>query len=117
MPGLRVPFERLVPALQAEGALVLVDGAHGIGHVNIDLSILNPDFFVTNLHKWFFVPRGCAALYIPRRNQHLIRTTLPTSYKFRPRKELGNQAKACDDDTRLFVEMFDFTGKCVYCFV
>ncbi|KAI0848058.1 putative aminotransferase family protein [Daldinia vernicosa] len=109
MPGFRVPFERLVPALQAEGALVLVDGAHGIGHVDIDLAALNPDFFVTNLHKWFFVPRGCAAFYVPSRNRHLIRTTLPTSHKFRPRKELGSQL-GDEDEGRLFVEMFDFTG-------
>lgn len=109
MPGIRVPFERLVPALQAEGALVLVDGAHGIGHVDIDLGALRPDFFVTNLHKWFFVPRGCAAFYVPRRHQPLIRTTLPTSHKFRPRKKLGAQAED-DEDAKAFAEMFDFTG-------
>ncbi|KAI0128109.1 putative aminotransferase family protein [Hypoxylon sp. NC0597] len=107
MPGIRVPFERLVPALQAEGALVLVDGAHGIGHIPIDLASLSPDFFVTNLHKWFFVPRGCAAFYVPKKHQHLIRTTLPTSHKFIPRKELG-EAKV--DDGNAFVEQFDFTG-------
>ncbi|KAI2465003.1 putative aminotransferase family protein [Annulohypoxylon bovei var. microspora] len=105
MPGLRVPFEKMVPALQAEGALVLVDGAHGIGHVDIDLAELKPDFFVTNLHKWFFVPRGCAAFYVPKKHQHLIRTTLPTGHKFRARKKLG---QTCDDDD--FVEMFDFVG-------
>ncbi|KAI1800364.1 putative aminotransferase family protein [Daldinia bambusicola] len=114
MPGFRVPFERLVPALRAEGALVLVDGAHGIGHVDIDLAALDPDFFVTNLHKWFFVPRGCAAFYVPVRNQHLIRTTLPTSHKFRPRKELGSRQKTTkseeEEEARLFAEMFDFTG-------
>ncbi|XXG99475.1 hypothetical protein Hte_005814 [Hypoxylon texense] len=109
MPGIRVPFERLVPALQAEGALVLVDGAHGIGHVDIDLSVLKPDFFVTNLHKWFFVPRGCAAFYVPRKHQPLIRTTLPTSHKFRPKKKLGAEAED-DEDAKAFAEMFDFTG-------
>lgn len=115
MPGIRVPFERLVPALQAEGALVLVDGAHGIGHIDIDLSTLKPDFFVTNLHKWFFVPRGCAAFYVPRRHQSLIRTTLPTSHKFRPRKKLGASQEAQEDeDARLFAEMFSFTGMSIY---
>ncbi|KAI0892713.1 putative aminotransferase family protein [Annulohypoxylon nitens] len=105
MPGVRVPFEKLVPALQAEGALVLVDGAHGIGQIDIDLSELNPDFFVTNLHKWFFVPRGCAAFYVPKKHQHLIRTTLPTGHKYRARSRLGQQG---DDEE--FVEMFDFVG-------
>ena len=106
-PGLRVPFERLVPALQAEGAMVHVDGAHGIGQIEINLGELQPDFFVTNLHKWFFVPRGCAAFYVRRKNQDMIRTTLPTSHGFRPRKpvpgEPGNGS---------WTEMFDFVGMC-----
>ncbi|KAI1382671.1 putative aminotransferase family protein [Hypoxylon trugodes] len=108
MPGIRVPFERLVPALQAEGALVLVDGAHGIGQIDIDLARLKPDFFVTNLHKWYFVPRGCAAFYVARKHQHLIRTTLPTSHGFRPKGRLGGLGET--EKRSAFVDMFDFTG-------
>ncbi|KAI0856681.1 putative aminotransferase family protein [Xylaria cubensis] len=102
LPGFRLPFERLVPALKAEGALVVVDGAHGIGHVEIDLKKLDPDFFVTNLHKWLFVPRAVAALYVPRRHQDLIRTSLPTSHRFRKRGDEANEDA--------FVELFDFTA-------
>lgn len=104
-PGMRVPFERLVPALQAEGALVAVDGAHGIGHIEINLEDLQPDFFVTNLHKWLFVPRGCAALYVPKKHQHLIRTTLPTSHGFRPLKPVEGEHRGS------WIDMFDFTGR------
>ncbi|KAK8029653.1 hypothetical protein PG993_010944 [Apiospora rasikravindrae] len=107
-PGARVPFERLVPALQAEGALVLVDGAHGIGHIDLDLGVLRPDFFVTNLHKWLFVPRGCAAFVVRKEHQHLIRTTLPTSHGFKPRKPVRGVVNA--DAGEDFVEMFSFTG-------
>ncbi|KAI3316677.1 putative aminotransferase family protein [Xylariaceae sp. AK1471] len=104
MPGIRIPFEKLVPRLQAEGALVLVDGAHGIGHVDMDLTTLKPDFFVTNLHKWLFVPRGCAAFFVPKRHQGVIRTSLPTSYRFRRRGGEG------EEDGNAFVELFDFTA-------
>lgn len=109
-PGARVPFERLVPALQAEGALVLVDGAHGAGHVALDLAALRADFFVTNLHKWLFVPRGCAALVVRRDRQALIRTTLPTSHGFRPREPLWPAAENGRHGGNGFVDMFDFTG-------
>ncbi|KAH7031581.1 putative aminotransferase family protein [Microdochium trichocladiopsis] len=107
MPGMRIPFEKLVPALRAEGALVLLDGAHGIGHVEIDLSLVQPDFFVTNLHKWLFVPRGCAAFVVRKELQALIRTTLPTSHGFQPVKPL-EEGKIRED---AYADMFAFTGK------
>ena len=108
MPGMRIPFEKLVPALRAEGALVMLDGAHGIGHIDIDLSVVRPDFFVTNLHKWLFVPRSCAAFVVRKELQGMIRTTLPTSHGFRPLKPL-EQGTAEDEDA--YADMFAFTGE------
>lgn len=51
MPGVRVPWERLVEVCKAEGVLSLVDGAHGVGQIAIDLSKSQPDFFASNCHK------------------------------------------------------------------
>lgn len=54
MPGVRMPFERLVEVCRREGVLSLIDGAHGVGQLPLDLGTLRPDFFVSNCHKYVF---------------------------------------------------------------
>jgi isopenicillin-N epimerase len=61
--ALVMPLERIIPALRRSGALVLVDGAHAVGQVALDLERLQPDWYVSNAHKWLFAPRASALLY------------------------------------------------------
>ncbi|KIW33834.1 uncharacterized protein PV07_00653 [Cladophialophora immunda] len=111
MPGLRVPFERLVQLCRQEGVLSLVDAAHGVGHIALDLTELDPDFLVTNCHKWLFVPRSVAAFFVPKRNQHLIHTTLPTSHGFQPqRTSTIHDPMPTSDETNPMVKQFEYFG-------
>ena len=58
-----VPIERLIPELRKLGARIAIDGAHGVGQVPLSMRTLQPDWYVSNAHKWLFAPRGCAFLY------------------------------------------------------
>lgn len=49
---------------------------------------LDADFFLSNLHKWFFTPRGACLLYVPKRNQKYIQP-LVISYDYKRPDEPG----------------------------
>lgn len=51
IPGIKMPYEMLTQICRENGVLSLVDGAHGIGHIPLDLTSFQPDFLITNCHK------------------------------------------------------------------
>lgn len=56
------PIETLIPKIKAMGALVLIDGAQGIAHGNVNVQSLDCDFYVFSGHK-FFGPTGIGVLW------------------------------------------------------
>lgn len=56
MPGVRMPFEELSKTCRELDILSMVDGAHGVGHLQLDLEKLDFDFFVSNCHKYAAPP-------------------------------------------------------------
>ncbi|XP_078699428.1 uncharacterized protein LOC144926473 isoform X1 [Branchiostoma floridae x Branchiostoma belcheri] len=67
------PLKELIDICHDRGVPVLVDGAHALGALPINLRSLNPDYYVTNAHKWFCCPKGVALLYVRRDLQETTR--------------------------------------------
>jgi isopenicillin-N epimerase len=78
--ALVLPVERLIPELRRRGIPVLLDGAHGIGQVPLQLDALGADWYVTNMHKWAYAPRGAAMLYASPAAAPLTRPVLTSHY-------------------------------------
>ncbi|CAI6334071.1 unnamed protein product [Periconia digitata] len=111
MPGVCFPYKQLTQACKELGVLSCIDGAHGVGNIELDLRALDADFFTSNCHKWFHVPRGCAILHVPNRNQHLIRSTLPTSHGFIPLTgNIASPLPPSDEPRSAFENNFQFVG-------
>jgi len=62
--GLRMPFEPLTRELQARGVDVLLDAAHGVGLVPLDLAALDAAYVTGNCHKWLCTPKGSGFLHV-----------------------------------------------------
>lgn len=64
--GMRFPADRICHAARANGVMTMVDGAHGIGHVEDTATSMQCDMYACSLHKWFLAPTGCGFLYVRR---------------------------------------------------
>ncbi|KAI9329478.1 pyridoxal phosphate-dependent transferase [Obelidium mucronatum] len=72
LPSVILPFEQLSSYFRKKGILACVDGAQAIGQIPLDLTKLDADFFISNPHKWLYVPRGCAMLYVKKELQEFM---------------------------------------------
>jgi isopenicillin-N epimerase len=70
------PIPDLLREARARGVPVLVDAAHAPGHLSPDESGVTADYWVGNLHKWSFAPRGTAVLTASSRWRSTLRPTV-----------------------------------------
>lgn len=57
------PIEEIIAALDPS-VMVVVDGAHAPGMLDVDLGTLGADFYTANCHKWICSPKGAAFLWV-----------------------------------------------------
>ena len=72
VPSFIWPLKELISLFRQKGSLVFIDGAHAIGQVDIDISAIDPDFYLSNCHKWALSCKGSAFLYTKKEHQKLL---------------------------------------------
>lgn len=61
--ALRLPIEAVAARAREQGILTVIDGAHAIGQIPVDLDASGVDLYSGNSHKWLCAPKGSGILY------------------------------------------------------
>lgn len=61
--ALILPVGDLIGRARRAGILSVIDGAHGPGHLPLNLTDLGADIYVGNCHKWLLAPKGAGFLW------------------------------------------------------
>jgi isopenicillin-N epimerase len=77
--GLIAPLKELCAIAHKKGVLVVADGAHAIGMLDLDMKAMGIDFFATSPYKWMGAPTGVGVLYIKKDAQEQLWPTIASS--------------------------------------
>ena len=58
------PIKAVIAEARARGISTVIDGAHTPGHIPLNLTELDADYYAGNCHKWLMAPKGSAFLYV-----------------------------------------------------
>jgi len=94
--ALVLPVEQIVYELEKKGIWTMIDGAHAVGMLPLELDKLGASFYTSNCHKWLCAPKSSAFLHVKPAFQSVIRplslshaASLPASDSSRFQKEFG----------------------------
>jgi len=77
------PVEAICKRARDAGILIVVDGAHAPGQLDLDMEAIGADFYTGNCHKWMCAPKGAGFLWV-RRDHHAMIDPLVISWGWQP---------------------------------
>lgn len=99
--AMKLPVEKICRRAREHGILTVIDGAHAMGQIELDLPAIDPDFYTSNCHKWSLAPKGSAFLYARRDVQDLVEPLIVSwGYGGDPKSGSGSR----------FVDILQWTG-------
>ncbi len=75
-----LPANELCKVARERGVLTLVDGASALGFLDVDLGVMQPDFYSGSSHKWPCGPKEVGVLYVNARAQSSIHPSIISAY-------------------------------------
>ncbi len=61
-----LPIRKICDMAHSHGVEVMVDGAHCVGHIKVDMKALDCDYYGSSLHKWLSTPLGAGLLFVKK---------------------------------------------------
>jgi len=77
--GLIAPLRELSQLAHDNGILILVDSAHGLGMVSLNMREFGVDFLASSPYKWMGAPTGVGLLYVRQEVQDKVLPTIASS--------------------------------------
>lgn len=62
--GLVAPVRELTALAHDHGAVAVVDGAHAVGMVPVEIEAWGCDFYASSTHKWLLAPKGTGIVHV-----------------------------------------------------
>jgi isopenicillin-N epimerase len=89
--ALTFPIAEICKRAKQAGILTVIDGAHALGQIDLDMQAIDADFYTGNCHKWLCAPKGAGFLYVRREHQTMIEPLVVSwGWSQKPQDSLGS---------------------------